>query len=71
MTDTSPSSFSPPLPHPALQIPVPGRTGRPLSELPRYDDTVRWPIWKTSLLILGVCGAFWASVIYLALQVFG
>lgn len=35
-----------------------------------YDDTVRWPLWKSALLVLGVCGAFWGGVIYLSLQIF-
>lgn len=36
-----------------------------------YDDTVRWPIWQSALLVIGVCGAFWGGVIYLGFQVFG
>lgn len=36
-----------------------------------YDDTVRWPIWQSTLLVIGVCGSFWAAVIYLGLRFFG
>lgn len=36
-----------------------------------YDDTVRWSIWQSTLLVIGVCGSFWAAVIYCALKLFG
>lgn len=24
-----------------------------------HDDTVRWPIWKSATLVIGICGTFW------------
>ena len=36
-----------------------------------YDDTIRWPIWQSTLLVVGVCGAFWGTVIYCGLRFFG
>lgn len=36
-----------------------------------YDDTVRWPIWKTALLVIGLCGAFWTGVGYIVLRALG
>ena len=27
-----------------------------------YDDTVRWPRWKTGALTISVCLGFWISV---------
>jgi len=36
-----------------------------------YDDTIRWPIWQSALLALGICGAFWGGVAYLCLRLFG
>lgn len=27
-----------------------------------YDDTVRWPRWKTGVLTISVCLGFWISV---------
>ncbi len=36
-----------------------------------YDDTIRWPVWQSALLVIGVCGAFWGTVIYCGLRFFG
>ncbi len=36
-----------------------------------YDDTIRWPIWRSALLVFGICGAFWGAVIYGCLRLFG
>ncbi|MEL7481222.1 MAG: hypothetical protein AAGJ29_06655 [Pseudomonadota bacterium] len=33
-----------------------------------YDDTVRWPLWKTSLLLISFCGLFWAGVASIVIQ---
>lgn len=27
------------------------------------DDTVRWPLWKSALLLIGFCSAFWVSLV--------
>ncbi|MEM9670238.1 MAG: hypothetical protein AAF950_15050 [Pseudomonadota bacterium] len=35
-----------------------------LADLPYRDDTKRWPLWKTSLLVLLLCGGFWSAIIY-------
>lgn len=36
-----------------------------------YDDTIRWPIWQSALLVVGFCGTFWGAVIYCGLRFFG
>jgi len=35
-----------------------------LENLPYRDDSERWPLWKTALLVLTVCGSFWTGVVY-------
>ncbi|MEL7451899.1 MAG: hypothetical protein AAGJ50_00805 [Pseudomonadota bacterium] len=37
-------------------------------ELTYYDDTIRWPIWKTIVLAVGVSAVLWAAIIGLAVQ---
>ncbi|MEL7128141.1 MAG: hypothetical protein AAGK23_01205 [Pseudomonadota bacterium] len=39
-----------------------------LDELTYYDDTIRWPVWKTILLAVGVSAALWTAIIGLAVQ---
>ena len=66
-----------PLPH--LQVDVrdkpSSRSKRPLVQhSPTYGqepDIGKWPAWKVSLFVIGFCGAFWAGVIYLCLDLFG
>lgn len=36
-----------------------------------YDDTIRWPIWQSALLVIGVCGGFWGGVIYGVMRLLG
>jgi hypothetical protein len=36
-----------------------------------YDDTIRWPIWKTGLLVVGLCVAFWAGAALLIVSFLG
>lgn len=41
---------------------------RPPGGSHHHDDSVRWPLWKTLLFIVSVCGAFWTALIYAVLQ---
>jgi len=54
----------------AIDLPLKRSAKTVKNDVVYYDDTLRWPIWKTALLVVGVCGAFWGSVIYLCLQIF-
>jgi|GEM_PF-4630806 len=36
-----------------------------------YDDTVRWPIWKTTLLVVSLCAGFWICAAALVLAFLG
>ena len=36
-----------------------------------YDDTERWPVWKTAALVLGLCGGFWICAIAVTLRLLG
>lgn len=35
-----------------------------------YDDTVRWPLWKTVVVVIALCGAFWTAVIMFLIRAF-
>jgi len=26
-----------------------------------YDDTIRWPVWKTIVFVVGLCSSFWIA----------
>ena len=36
-----------------------------------FDDTVRWPLWKTGALIISVCLIFWIGVAALIMYAIG
>lgn len=36
-----------------------------------YGDTTRWPLWRTSLLVIGFCSIFWICTIALVLALLG
>ena len=36
-----------------------------------YDDTVRWPLWKTAVLVISVCLGFWIGVAAFIMHLFG
>ena len=36
-----------------------------------FDDTVRWPLWKTGALIISVCLTFWIGVAALIMYATG
>jgi len=45
--------------------------GDSLDEAKGYDDTVRWPIWRTIVLVVTVCSAFWIGVGALVMRALG
>lgn len=36
-----------------------------------YSDEAKWPAWKVTVAIVVFCGAFWASIGYLATRLLG
>ena len=44
-----------------------------LSETPAqmktYDDTVRWPVWKSAVLVISLCLGFWICAASLLMYV--
>ncbi len=38
--------------------------------LPPPQTELRWPVWKSLIFILGVCGLFWTAIIYGLVQLF-
>jgi len=45
--------------------------GQTIDGIEGYDDTVRWPIWKTTLLVVSLCAGFWICAAALALAFLG
>ena len=36
-----------------------------------YDDTIRWPLWKTATLIVSLCLGFWITAAAALIYVLG
>jgi len=36
-----------------------------------YDDTIRWPLWKTIVFVVGLCGSFWIAAAALLIRFLG
>jgi hypothetical protein len=44
---------------------------RPDGELPEPDVGPHWPAWKVTTLVVLFCGAFWGTVIWAGMRLFG
>jgi len=36
-----------------------------------YDDTIRWPIWKTATFVVAFCASFWIGAGLLVMRLMG
>jgi len=46
-------------------------TCQSFEEVEGYNDMVRWPIWKTTLLVVSLCAGFWICAAALVLAFLG
>lgn len=42
--------------------------GHPPKAPRHFDDTIRWPLWKSFLFVVTFCGAFWAGIATLVVR---
>jgi hypothetical protein len=42
--------------------------GRP-GKIEAYDDTIRWPVWKSAILVTSLCLGFWICAASLLMYV--